>query len=78
MPTAGGFSVLDNFTFALGVKAFIILFLVFYTVFALILQKQVKLLSKKLPTPLTPHLRFAATLNIGVSIALLFLVLGLY
>lgn len=72
----GGLGVFGNFTAAFGVKSFLILFLIFYTVFAFILYKQVNLMCRKLPTPLSPHLRFIAILNIGISFAVIFLVLG--
>ncbi len=61
-----------------GVKAFLVLFLVFYTVFALILFRQILLMNRKLPTPLSPFLRFMAILYIGVSLAILFMVIGTF
>ena len=70
------FSFLDTLNVAFGVKAFIVLFLVFYTVFALILFRQVQLMSRTLPTALSPFLLFLAILHmfqISVSIPRVFL-----
>ena len=60
------------------VKAFFILFLVFYTFFAIMLFRQVQIMTKKLPTQLSPLLKFIGLINVGVSLALLFLVVGMF
>jgi len=73
-----GFEAVNSITVAFGVKSFLILFLIFYTVFALILYRQVQIMVRKLPTPLSPHLRFISILNVGLSITVLFLILGLF
>lgn len=59
-----------------GIKAFFILFLVFYAFFALILFRQIQLMTKALPTALSPLLKFVAILHIGVALAFLFIVAG--
>lgn len=59
-------------------KVFLVLFLVFYTVFSLVVFRQVQLMEKTLPLPLSPILTFIAILQIGVSLALLFVVLGAF
>lgn len=59
-------------------KAFLILFLVFYSVFALILFRQVQLMTKAIPTAVSPFLKFAAIIHVGVSIALLFIMIQLF
>lgn len=63
---------------AFAIKVFLVLFLVFYAVFALILYRQIQLMADKLPTPAVPLLRFLAILHIGVSLALLFIVIGVF
>ena len=60
------------------IKAFLGLFLVFYTVFALIIFRQVQLMAKTLPVSISPFLKFMAIIQIGVSLALLFVVLGVF
>ena len=78
MPITEGTGVLNIFTIALGAKAFIVLFLIFYTMFALILHRQVQIMNGKLPTQLSPALRFISVLNVGVTVAILFLIIGLF
>jgi hypothetical protein len=65
-----------NLSAAFGVKAFLILFLVFYNVFALLLYRQIQIMAKKLPTPLSPILKFIAIVHIGISLSILFLIAG--
>ena len=67
-----------TFNFAFGVKAFLILFLIFYAIFSLILYRQIQVMGKSLPTEVVPFLRFVGIVHIGVSLALFFLVLGLF
>lgn len=79
MPIEGvGLGFLDNLTAAFGVKSFLVLFLVFYSVFALLLYRQVQIMDQKLPTALSPFLRFAGILHLGVSLAILFLTIGTF
>ena len=78
MPLESGVGLFGNISPDFGVKIFLILFLVFYTVFAFILYMQVKIMCRKLPTPLSPHLRFVSVLNIGISVAVIFLVMGTF
>lgn len=72
------FGVVNSLSAAFGIKAFLVLFLVFYIVFALILYRQIQIMALKLSTPLSPILRFIAILHIGISLAVLFLVLGTF
>lgn len=60
------------------IKAFLILFLVFYVFFAIMLFRQIQIMTKKLPTQLSPLLKFFGFLNVGISLALLFLVIGIF
>jgi len=62
----------------LGIKIFFVLFLIFYCVFALILFRQIQLMAKTLPTVITPFLIFVGIIHIGISLALLFMVLGAF
>lgn len=73
-PDNSGF--LNFFDVVFGVKAFLILFLVFYIFFAFILFRQISIMNKKLPTSLSPLLKFIGIVHLGFAIALLFLVLG--
>jgi len=74
----GLFNFFDFFSTAFVVKTFFILFMVFYSFFALILFRQIQLMVKTLPLPLGPILKFIAIVHIGVSLALLFVVLGAF
>ena len=72
---------LDFLNFITGasiVKAFFILFLIFYIVFALVIFRQTQLMAKTLPTTLSPILKFIAILQIGVALALLSIVIGVF
>ncbi len=60
------------------IKAFFILFLVFYIFFAIMLFRQVQIMTKKLPTQLSPLLKFIGLLNVGISLALIFMVIGIF
>lgn len=60
------------------VKAFFVLFLIFYAFFAVILFRQVQIMNRKLQTQLSALLKFVAFLHIGVSVSLLFLVIGAF
>lgn len=63
---------------ALTTKLFLVLFLIFYSIFALILYRQVQLMNNKLPTILSPILSFVSTVHIGASLAVLFLIIGAF
>lgn len=59
-------------------RAFFVLLLIFYIVFALIIFRQTQLMSKTLPTTLSPILMFIAILHLGIAVAFLFIVLGTF
>jgi len=61
-----------------GVKAFFVLFLIFYAIFALILYRQAQIMDKALPTPIAGVLTFIAILQIGIALGLLFIVIGAF
>lgn len=67
-----------NFNPTFFVKAFFVLFLIFYSVFALVLFRQAQLMADSLPTAVSPLIKFIAILHIGVSLALLFVILGVF
>ena len=74
--SGSSFSFLNDFSLAFGIKAFLVLFLVFYSVFALILLRQIQIMSTTLPTELSPLLKFIGIMHFGFSLAVLFLVIG--
>lgn len=73
---ASNFSIAASANFV--AKSFLILFLVFYSIFTFILFRQIQLMGRTLPMPLVPFLRFLAILQIGISLALLFVVVGTF
>ena len=73
-----GLGFINNLSAAFGIKSFLILFLVFYSVFALLLYRQVQIMDQKLPTTLSPTLRFVGILHVGVALAVLFLTTGIF
>lgn len=75
---ANPFSFLDFLTLSFIVKVFFILFLVFYSVFALVVFRQIQLMAAALPMALAPFLKFVAIIHIGVILALLFVVLEVF
>lgn len=71
-------SILDKLNVALAVKAFFILFLIFYTIFALILYREIQVMGKSLPSPAVPFLKFVGILHIGLALALFLVTLGVF
>lgn len=71
-------TIFNSLTLVISTKVFFVLFLVFYAVFALILWRQIQLMSKTLPTMLSPFLKFTGILHVGVAFSLLLVVLGLF
>jgi len=60
------------------IKLFFLLFLIFYLVFSLMLYRQIQLMCRTLPTPIAPFLKFVAVIHLGVSLAILFIVIGVF
>lgn len=54
-------------------KMFMVLFIIFYTIFAVILFRQIQIMTIKLPTKLSPILKFIGLIHVGFSLAVLFL-----
>ena len=71
-------SIFGRIEAGLVVKIFFVLFLIFYSFFSLILYRQIQLMCKTLPTPVAPFLKFVAIIHIGVSLAILLVVIGLF
>lgn len=67
------FKILDNFNGLFIAKMFMVLFIIFYTIFAFILLRQIQIMTIKLPTKLSPVLKFIAIVHVGFSLAILFL-----
>lgn len=63
--------------FLIFVKLSILIILVFYAIFALLIVRQVNLMSKTLITPVSPVVRAVAVLHAGFAIGLIILVLGI-
>lgn len=72
------FALVGNVNISLWGKLFLILFIVFYIFFAFMLFKQIQIMTRELPTPITPYLKFLGLINVGVATALLFIVLGIF
>ena len=72
------FGQLANVNTNFVIKVFLILFLIFYAFFAFMLLRQIQTLAKELPTPAAPLLRFLAIINLGVSLAILLIVIGVF
>lgn len=60
------------------VKAFVVLFVIFYAFFSLILFRQMQLMDRAIPTPIGPFLKFIGILQIGVALGFLFIVIGAF
>ena len=58
------------------IKAFLALFLFFYVIFSLIIFRQTQVTAKTLSTSLSPYLKFMVIVEMGISLGLLFLVIG--
>ncbi|MCR4324725.1 MAG: hypothetical protein NUV69_03480 [Candidatus Curtissbacteria bacterium] len=78
MIVENGFFSLDFLTGAFTIKAFAVLFLVFYSVFSLILYRQIQLMARSVQIQLASVLKAIAIVQIGVSIALIFIIIGAF
>lgn len=64
-------------TIEFGIKAFLVLFLVFYLVYALLIVRQVQLMGRAISSRLSPILKFLSIVNVGFALALLLLAVGI-
>lgn len=79
MPIGGqAISFLNIFGFGFALKAFAILFVTFYVFFAFLIFRQTQLMLKAVPTAVSPFIKFVAILQMGISLALLFAVMGIF
>lgn len=58
-------------------KTVILIILVFYTIFAGVVVRQVNLMSQTLITPVSPLVKAISLFNLGFSLGLLVLIIGL-
>ena len=70
-------SLLNNDYFLVGLKGAILLILIFYAIFALIIVRQVDLMSKTLVTNVSKIVKALAIIHAGFAIALIFLAWGI-
>lgn len=73
-----GLALFSNISIAFFFKVFFILFLFFNVVFSLVLYRQVHVMGRTLMTNLVPFFRFVSIIYIGLSLALLIIVLGVF
>ncbi|OGD83709.1 hypothetical protein A2165_00480 [Candidatus Curtissbacteria bacterium RBG_13_40_7] len=71
-------TIAGNIGAGLIIKLFFILFLIFYLVFSLMLYRQIQLMCRTLPTPIAPFLKFVAIIHLGIPLAILFIVIGIF
>ncbi len=64
------------FSSGLVLKAFAVLFVIFYLFFAFMIWRQTQLMVSALPTQVAPFLKFIALFQAGVALAFLFIVIG--
>lgn len=77
MPTTTPIDLFNSPAVLLFLKWAILLILIFYAIFALIIVRQVDLMSKTLITPVSPFFKAFAILHAGLSMGLIFLVWGI-
>lgn len=77
MPTTTPVNLLDLGVTLMFAKGAILLILVFYAIFALLIVRQVDLMSKTLITKVSPVLKAFSILHAGFAIGLIILVWGI-
>ncbi len=70
-------NVASFLTVEFGIKAFLVLFLVFYLTYALLIVRQVQLMGRAISSRLSPILKFVSIINVGFAMALLLLAVGI-
>ena len=70
--------IFENINLIFFAKSFLILFAIFYMVFAFMVLRQVQLMCKTLPTTLSPILKFLAIVHLGVAAAVLLIIIGFF
>ncbi|MBI2314700.1 hypothetical protein HYU93_01405 [Candidatus Daviesbacteria bacterium] len=77
MPTTTQLNLFDSDAALMVSKGVILLILIFYAVFALIVVRQVDLMSKTLITKISPYVKAAAIVHAGFAIGLIILAWGI-
>lgn len=77
MPTTTPVNIFDSEALLLFLKGAILLILIFYAIFAVIVVRQVDLMSKTLITKISPVVKIFAILHAGFAIGLIFLAWGM-
>lgn len=77
MPTTIPGNFVDTETVRMFLKAAVLLILIFYAIFALIVVRQVDLMSKTLITPVSPVLKAFSIIHAGVATGLIILAWGI-
>ncbi len=75
MVTDGG-GLMGFFTMAVLIKISILLILFFYAIFALLIVRQVDLMSRTLITPISPLIKAFSIIHAGFAIGFLVLIFG--
>jgi hypothetical protein len=78
MIVENGLLNIDFLTFSFAAKILLLTFLAFYSVFSLILYRQIQLMARVLRIPLDSVLKSVAIIQIGISLALFFIVIGIF
>ena len=76
MEVTSTISLIGSDYFILGLKATIFLILVLYAIFAILIVKQVSLMSQTLITPVSVYLKALAIINSGFAIGFAILAFG--
>lgn len=77
MPTITPVNLLDFGAILVALKAIVLLILVFYAIFALMIVRQVDLMSKTLITKVSPILKAFSIIHAGFAIGLIVLAWGI-
>ncbi len=77
MPTTTPINFFESEAISLFLKAAILIILAFYAIFALMVVRQVDLMSKTLITKVSPILKAFSILHAGVAIGLIVLAWGI-
>ena len=75
MVTDGG-GLISFFTMTVFIKISILLILTFYAIFALLIVRQVDLMSRTLITPISPLIKAFSIIHAGFAIGFLVLIFG--
>lgn len=76
MPTTIQNNLFESYIFLILIKISILIVLVFYAIFALLVVRQVDLMSKTLITKISPTLKLISLIHLGFAIGLVVLTWG--